>query len=119
MPEPGMVILYVESAPASAAFYEALLGHPPVEASPGFAMFVLRTGARLGLWTRAGVAPAAVERAGAMELAFSVPDVDAAHAEWVARGLRMLQAPVTMEFGRTFTALDPDGHRLRVLAAEH
>jgi hypothetical protein len=26
----------------------------------------------------------------------------------------MLQAPADMDFGRTFVALDPDNHRLRV-----
>jgi predicted lactoylglutathione lyase len=48
-----------------------------------------------------------------------VPDtaqVDALHADWQARGLRILQAPVTRDFGYTFTAVDPDGHRLRVFA---
>jgi len=27
------------------------------------------------------------------------------------------QKPVDMDFGHTFVALDPDGHRLRVFAA--
>ncbi len=30
------------------------------------------------------------------------------------RGLTIAQAPSDMDFGRTFVALDPDGHRLRV-----
>lgn len=32
------------------------------------------------------------------------------------RGLPMLQTPTTMDFGYTFTATDPDGHRLRVFS---
>ena len=40
--------------------------------------------------------------------------VDKVVPELQARGLTIAQPPTDMEFGRTFTALDPDGHRLRV-----
>ena len=40
--------------------------------------------------------------------------VDATHADWKERGLPILQSPTEMDFGRTFVAGDPDGHRLRV-----
>jgi predicted enzyme related to lactoylglutathione lyase len=43
-------------------------------------------------------------------------EVDAAYAQWRAKGLPILQAPTDMDFGRTFVALDPDRHRLRVFA---
>jgi hypothetical protein len=42
--------------------------------------------------------------------------VRSAHADWIACGLRIVQEPVDLDFGYTFTALDPDGHRLRVFA---
>jgi predicted enzyme related to lactoylglutathione lyase len=42
--------------------------------------------------------------------------VDAVYADWASRGLRILQTPVEMDFGYTFVATDPDGHRLRVYA---
>ena len=29
-------------------------------------------------------------------------------------GLKILQTPTDLDFGRTFVALDPDNHRLRV-----
>ena len=38
------------------------------------------------------------------------------HATWVAKGLAVIQTPTDMDFGHTFVALDPDGHRLRVFA---
>ena len=38
------------------------------------------------------------------------------HADWKSRGLPIAQAPTAMDFGHTFVALDPDGHRLRVFA---
>jgi predicted enzyme related to lactoylglutathione lyase len=37
------------------------------------------------------------------------------HENWSGRGYAIAQKPVEMDFGCTFTALDPDGHRLRVL----
>ncbi len=54
---------------------------------------------------------------GGAELVFALatPDaVDTTCAEWAERGLDILQSPGNMDFGRTFVALDPDGHRLRV-----
>jgi catechol 2,3-dioxygenase-like lactoylglutathione lyase family enzyme len=116
VPDPNFILLYVDSPPASAAFYSDLLGRPPVESSPTFAMFALASGVMLGLWARHTVEPAATGRGGG-EIAFAVADadtVDALHAEWARRGLTIIQPPTEMDFGRTFTALDPDGHRLRV-----
>lgn len=114
MPDINFTILYVENPRVSAAFYSRLLGCPPVEASDNFAMLPLRSGTMLGLWGRHDVKPE-VTPAGGVELGFQVEDVDAVCAEWTAQGLQIVQAPVAMEFGYTFVALDPDGHRLRVL----
>ena len=119
MSDPNFVILYVKSPAASVAFYETLLGKKPVEASANFAMFALASGAMLGLWARAEVEPAARADAGGTELGFPVADdgaVDRTHEDWRGRGWSIAQAPTRMDFGRTFVALDPDGHRLRVFA---
>lgn len=119
---PDLTILYVTDVPASARFYEALLGAAPVEASPGFALFLLEGGHKLGLWRRDAVAPAAQQTGGGAELCFleeTDAALDARHAAWAAQGLPILQAPITMDFGRTFTAADPDGHRLRVRVREN
>jgi predicted enzyme related to lactoylglutathione lyase len=119
MPDPNFIILYVDNPPASAAFYAGLLDRRPVESSPTFAMFALASGAMLGLWSRRTVEPAATGAVGSGELAFTVTDADAVHAtyaDWSGRGLRIVQSPVEMDFGYTFVALDPDGHRLRVFA---
>src|SRR5947209_8754897 len=114
MPPLSLVILYVDSPPASARFYAALLGQEPVESSPTFAMFALPGGTGLGLWSRHTVEPAALAAGGGAELAFTADEVDAVHTDWTARGLAIAQPPTDMDFGRTFVALDPDGHRLRV-----
>jgi catechol 2,3-dioxygenase-like lactoylglutathione lyase family enzyme len=118
-PQNILAVLYVDDVARSAAFYRRLLGRDPVEESPGFAMFPLAAGAMLGLWRRAGVEPRPAAAPGGSELDFALADagaVDATHAAWAADGVRIAQAPCEMDFGRTFVALDPDGHRLRVLA---
>ena len=117
MIHPNFIILYVDDPTTSAAFYTRLLGKPPLEASPTFAMFALDSGVMLGLWSRHTVEPAATLLAGSCELAFTVVNFDAVRAmytDWTALGLTILQTPVDMDFGYTFLALDPDGHRLRV-----
>lgn len=117
MPAPNFVILYVDSPEKSGAFYAALLGRQPVEASPTFVLFVFDNGFKLGLWSRHTVEPAAQAAGGGAEVVIAVDapaTVDATHADWAARGLTIAQAPSDMDFGRTFVALDPDGHRLRV-----
>ncbi|MFA5119676.1 VOC family protein [Zavarzinia sp.] len=119
MSEFSFVLLYVADAQASGAFYSKLLGRPLVEDHPGFAMLPLREGVMLGLWARDTVEPLAAGTPGSGEIAFSVADADAVaatHADWKARGLAIAQTPTAMNFGTTFVALDPDGHRLRVFA---
>ncbi len=110
-------ILYVSNVRQSAQFYADRLGVPVAEESPGFAMLPLPGGAMLGLWVKGGVAPVPTGGAGASELAFTVADAEALramHDDWVAKGVPMLNPPVMMDFGLNFTAVDPDGHRLRM-----
>jgi catechol 2,3-dioxygenase-like lactoylglutathione lyase family enzyme len=117
MPNFSFVLLYVENPPASAAFYADLLGRPAIESSPTFAILPLSDGVMLGLWLRKAVEPTAAAPAGASEVAFTVADaaaVKATFADWKQRGLKIIQEPVQMDFGHTFVATDPDGHRLRV-----
>src|SRR5882724_8968280 len=112
--DPNFVILYVDSPAASARFYAELLGRQPIEASPTFTMFALDSGVMLGLWLRSGVVPAATAPGGG-ELAFTVADaaaVQATHDAWRQRRIAIAQTPIRMDFGDTFVALDPDGHRL-------
>ena len=116
MPDLNLTILYVDEPLASAAFYADLLGLPPVEAAPTFAMFRLPGGAGIGLWSRHTVEPGATAAGGGGELAFTAADVDAVHTDWARRGLTIVQPPTELDFGRTFVAVDPDGHRLRVFA---
>ena len=114
---PTMFILYVGDVAASAAFYAALLGVAPVEQTAGFALFAPAAGGRLGLWKSSAVVPAVAAPPGGSELCCPVADAATLlhlHRVWTAAGVRIAQAPETMDFGETFTALDPDGHRIRV-----
>jgi predicted enzyme related to lactoylglutathione lyase len=113
------ILLYVKDPIATAAFYTKVLGEGPLEASPGFAMFMLNEGTMLGLWEKGGVEPAPQALGGAAEIGFMAKDkeqVDAWHTTWNAAGVPIIQMPTEMDFGYTFTAVDPDGHRLRVFA---
>ncbi|AJE97288.1 VOC family protein [Pandoraea apista] len=117
MLHPNMVILYVASPTESAAFYADLFDLEPVEASPGFALFEFPSGMKLGLWARFAVAPTVIAPPGGSEIVVPVASdahVDATWEDWRARGITIVQSPTAMDFGRTFVASDPDGHRVRV-----
>jgi predicted enzyme related to lactoylglutathione lyase len=114
---PHFVLLYVNEPLKSADFYMRLLDRQPLDSSPNFVMFELAPGLRLGLWARRDVQPAPRGAADMGELAIAVgsnEQVEALSADWKQKGAAILQEPVTMDFGRTFLAADPDGHRLRV-----
>lgn len=116
---PSYTILYVDNPAASAAFYSALLAVAPVEASSTFALFALDSGLMLGLWSRHTVEPPPAAAPGGAELGIRLADdaaVDTMHADWRGKGVAILREPFRQDFGRSFVALDPDGHRLRVYA---
>ena len=118
MKDMNNILLYVDSPTDSAKFYANLLDKQPLNISPNFALFALDSGVKLGLWSRHDVQPSAT-LVGGSELGFSVEErglVDAHYEAWKRQGLRIAQERVEIDFGYTFVALDPDGHRLRVFA---
>ncbi|PYE24493.1 catechol 2,3-dioxygenase-like lactoylglutathione lyase family enzyme [Rhizobium sp. PP-F2F-G20b] len=120
--QPTYILLVVDSPLESAAFYETILGTTPVEAQETFALFRMNPSTMLGLWSKHTIEPPAAAAAGSTELCFvleSAEAVDACHDRWKAQGLPILQAPVEADFGYTFTAADPDGHRLRAFRPSH
>lgn len=120
MTDPNFIILYVDSPESSAQFYHELLGKAPVERSATFAMFVLASGIKLGLWSKHTVEPPIAVNGllgSGGELAFVASNsasVDEIYSHWCQLGLAIIQKPAVMDFGYTFVAKDPDGHRLRV-----
>lgn len=118
MSDPNILLLYVDDPVGSVVFYSGLLGREPVEASANFAMFEMKPGVMLALWSRHRVEPVATAPGG-QEIAFTVAnedEVQALHDAWSMQGMTIAQEPTRMDFGHTFVALDPDGHRLRVFA---
>ena len=114
-----MILFYVDDPMKSVPFYESVLGAKPIDASPGFAMFKLNDGTMLGLWNKRGVEPKPEGRSGSSELGFHVSsdaEVERLHKAWSTNGMNMVQSPSRMDFGYTFTGVDPDGNRLRVFA---
>ena len=110
----GFVLLFVKNPLLSKEFYGRLLKIRPVEESPTFVLFILPNGLKLGLWSLKTAEPPVTVTGGGCELAFSEEDVDGVYAQWKQMGIPIAQAPTDMDFGRTFMATDPDGHRLRV-----
>jgi catechol 2,3-dioxygenase-like lactoylglutathione lyase family enzyme len=119
---PEFIIIYVANVSESIHFYDGLIGKPPVEASPNFAMYAFENGTTLGLWAKHDVQPIPKNAGGGAEMGFTLKtnaEVDTLFKDWSERGYSMAQKPLQMDFGYTFTALDPDGHRLRVFATAH
>ena len=82
-------------------------------------MLPLHYGVMLGLWARERGRAGAGGQAGASEIAFTVADGPRSRRytpTGASAACRIVQEPTDMDFGRTFVALDPDGHRLRVFA---
>lgn len=120
-PSLDWVLLYVADTVKSAAFYERLLGItavPPPAKPTDFAMLPQPSGWTLGLWHKDEVDPKATPPGGC-EISVTEKTADAVrerHAQWAAAGIEIVQKPTTLPFGTTFTAVDPDGHRIRVFA---
>ncbi len=77
-------------------------------------MFSLQNGVNLGLWSKYTCEPAIQSLGSAFEVAFSTEDIDTVYGNWEKLHVTIAQKPCDMDFGRTFVALDPDGHRIRV-----
>lgn len=119
MLNPTTLVLYVANPAASARFYGTLLKLRPIEQGADHVLFMMASGLRLGLWSRQAADPAVTAAGGGAELAIPVASADIVDAlcdDWWGRGLLILQPPADLDIGRTFVALDPDGHRLRVYA---
>jgi predicted enzyme related to lactoylglutathione lyase len=115
MPTPNYLLLAVQEPKRSAELYNQLLDRQPVENSETFVLYVFLNGFKLGLWKASTMEPKP-SAPGGVEISFALESREAvlqAHAAWTQLGLRIVQEPTDMDFGFTFVAEDPDGHRLR------
>lgn len=114
VPKLGFVLLFVENPTLSGAFYKKILGREPIEAHPTFQLFQLANDVQLGLWSRYTAEPHVSITGGGAEISFAEDDVDDVYERFKQHGIPIIQTPTDMDFGRTFVALDPDGHRIRI-----
>jgi len=121
MIDASKILLYVNDPAASARFYGSLLEREPIKETASVAVLELAPGMSLALWRRDGVKPLPHLRSGGNEIGFRVADaaaVDAQYECWANKGVPIALPPTDLDFGRSFVALDPDGHRLRVYASD-
>ncbi|UYZ84209.1 VOC family protein [Entomomonas sp. E2T0] len=119
--KPNSIILYVSDIQLSTQFYTNILGQQPIEAYKEFSVFTLNENIILGLQTKEGIDPEPTKHFGGFEICLSdvtKQQVDTIYKQWQALHIPILLEPTQLEFGYTFVALDPDGHRLRVCATD-
>jgi len=89
----------------------------PAACFPTYAAFTFDNGMTLGLWSTQAADFVFSGTGHRSEVAFMVDDaaaVDRLYDAWCAAGVSIEQAPFNAVFGRTFVALDVDGHSMRV-----
>lgn len=92
----------------------------PAAAFPTYSAFELAHGLTLGPWSTKAADFVSSGTCHRSEIAFMLTDdasVERRFDEWTSMCVTIEQAPFTAVFGRTFVALDPDGHRLRCVHA--
>lgn len=113
--------LYVSDVARSLAFWRQVLQVEPVLELPTYAMLVTSAGNRLGLWQNSAVLPPVVQPGCQSELTLLLDSreaVDRCYQQWLGWDITLLQPPLPSDYGYTFVASDPDGHRLRVYVFE-
>jgi len=116
MISPNLIILYVKDPVLSGQFYEKLLGRKP-EGFPTYQCIELEGGMLLGLWSTQAKDFLSCGTGHRSEIAFQVKnetEVDKLYQSWKVLGVEIEQDMHIAAFGKTFVALDPDGHRIRV-----
>ncbi|EMO4164299.1 VOC family protein [Morganella morganii] len=119
--KPNSIILYVSDVEKSTRFYTRLLNTEPVEQYSEFSVFALTDDMILGLQAKSGIDPAPQPHIGGTEICMSDVsnrEVDEIFRKWSELGVEIIMKPAMLDFGYTFVATDPDGHRLRVCATD-
>lgn len=119
--KPDSIILYVSDVDESTRFYAGLLDAKPIEQYSEFSVFALSDNMILGLQAKSGIDPKPQPQFGGVEICMSDvshQDVDDIYSKWCDLGVEIIMKPTTLDFGYTFVAIDPDGHRLRICATD-
>lgn len=119
--KPNSIILYVTDVDKSTVFYSKILKAEPIEQYSEFSVFALSDDFILGLQAKSGIDPKPQSQFGGFEVCMSdvsKQDVDDIYHQWCKLGVDIVMKPTDLDFGYTFVAVDPDGHRLRVCATD-
>jgi len=121
MPAPNLFLIYVTDVRRATDFYRDLFETEPVMTTPRYVPFEVAPGVLFALWSGrgGGVTP---QTPRCSEVGLMVPrstapadeTVDAVYANWVAKGVTVVEEPHDEVFGRTFVVTDPDGNLIRV-----
>ncbi|KQU06769.1 glyoxalase [Rhodococcus sp. Leaf7] len=117
MPAPNLFLIGVRDAEAATSFYSDLFDIEPAFTSPRYVAFQVAPGVLFALWTGYGdhMVP---DTPRTTEVGLMVPGsasaVDEVFANWVSKGVRVVEKPHDAVFGRTFVVSDPDGNLVRV-----
>ena len=92
-------------------------GTEPVTVTPRYVPFQVAPGVLFAIWSgRSEVVTPATPRSA--ELGLLVPRsqaaVDEVYADWITKGVTVVEEPHDDVFGRTFVVADPDGNLIRV-----
>lgn len=105
----SFVTLHTADYARARAFFVEVLGLEPTEERPGANAFVTAGGAGLALRENPEMQPPLGQ---GVTIFFTVPDLQAYHAQLVAAGAEIVEPLHDMPFGPTFTVATPDGHWL-------
>ncbi len=104
------IMAHVSDLPAARAFYTEKLGLEVETENPAFIQF--KPAANGGAAYALGLPEDGHD---GVELWWFVADADAAHADFVARGVEIVSPPADEPFGRTIAVKDPAGQTLYLL----
>lgn len=113
------VVFYVEDIESSKSFYAKVFDAKSNVLSPTFVFIPLLSNLSLGLKQLDQTVPPANKSGGGTELSLIVEnevELNELYLEWRSKEVRFFQQPTELVFGKTFVALDPDEHRIRVFA---
>lgn len=111
----AIAILRVKNLEQARRFYHETLGFPidETQSLPTFVMLKTVGPAWLAL-EDVSHQPDKAAPAGGVEIGLVVDDVDRVWQDWKSKGVNLLTEPQNLPYGRTFDALDPEGHCLNV-----
>ncbi|MDR0218695.1 MAG: VOC family protein [Enterobacteriaceae bacterium] len=114
--KPNLQLVYVSDIECSTAFYKMIFNIDPVFISPRYVAFPADGQALFAIWSGGEQPDLNTQRFSEIGIMLSNSgDVDKLFEEWEKRPeIKILQAPHTAVFGRTFLVEDPDGHIIRV-----